>query len=175
MLKKSLLLAVLGWVIVGQGGEVRAAASSLPDGVTSLNETYQDWDLSCQVKDGQTACSVSQQAYDGKTQQRFFSLKFQPQGDQTHGVALLPFGLDLNRGLTVVMDGLPVGDIYSFTTCMPEGCIVPLDLDDGQLSGLEKSQHASLSFMTLSGQVMKFPLSTAGLEKALARAHALTR
>ncbi|GBQ06674.1 invasion associated locus B family protein [Saccharibacter floricola] len=174
MMKKVFLLALLGWMVMGTPEGARAA-SSLPDGVTSLNETYQDWSLSCHVKDNQTDCSVTQQAYDSKTQQRFFSIKFRPQGDQTHGVALLPFGLDLNHGLTVVTDGLPVGDIYSFTTCLPEGCIVPLDLDEGQFSALEKSQHASLSFMTLSGHVMKLPLSSAGLEKALERAHALTR
>ncbi|MXV43591.1 invasion associated locus B family protein [Saccharibacter sp. 17.LH.SD] len=157
---------------VSQGAE---AASSFPNGSTSLTEAYHDWSLSCHVENEKKQCVVSQQAFDSKTRQRFFSIQFRPQGEQIRGVALLPFGLDLPRGMTLITDGLPVGDIYSFTTCLPEGCVVPLDLDEGQLGGLVKSKKAALSFTSISGQVMKLPLSTNGLQQALARAHVVMR
>lgn len=171
MLKWCVLLSMLAFV--APWSLVRAAA--LPNGATSLNESYHDWELSCQVKDDKSLCSVMQKAFDRKTRQRLYSIQFQVTRNQVRGVALLPFGLDLNRGMTLVTDGLPVGDIYPFATCMPEGCIVPLDLDDGQFEGLEKSKNSALSFTTLSGRTMKFPLSTSGLADALARAHTLTR
>lgn len=159
-------------------GAAGHAASTLPGGVSSLQEHYQDWRVICRISDGtkDTAgvqCYMIQQALDSRTHRRVMSVRLEPDGVQVRGVATVPFGLDLVRGLTLTSDVQPVGDSYSFSTCLPTGCLVPLSFDDQQWNTLLKEDKATFTAMTFSGQPMKLAFSTKGLAQALQRVRTL--
>lgn len=167
------------------------AATSLPNGADSLNEGYQDWSLACHARSASSSastgdntnrpadtsiqCRISQRALDGRTGGRVLTVQLEPDGEQVRGLAVLPFGLDLGKGLTISTAAQPAGDVYSFSTCMPQGCLVPLSFDEGQLASLLKTPFVTLTVFPFSGQTMKLAFSTKGLAAALARARSLSR
>lgn len=156
------------------------AATSLPDGVASLHETYQDWRLFCQApggtnKSSEVKCVVTQKAVDIHTHRSVMSLRLEPDGEQVRGVVTVSFGLDLLRGLTLTNASQPVGDTYSFSTCLPTGCLVPLTFDDGQWRTLLKDNIGTFTALSFSGQPVKLLFSTRGLEQAMRRARDLTQ
>ncbi|MCD4512140.1 hypothetical protein LQT97_12965 [Brucella pseudogrignonensis] len=71
----------------------RKLALSLPNGASSINETYGDWTVNCAIADNSKRCGVSQEQGNNQTGQRVFAIDLQPPADgQTNGVLLLPFG-----------------------------------------------------------------------------------
>lgn len=151
------------------------AATSLPNGASSLSESYQAWSLSCATIKGANRCAVQQQVWNVKPRQRLLSISFQPEGMQMRGTALVPFGVDLSKGFTILADGSPAGEVFPFSTCLPEGCIVPLDLSAVTLKKMEKAEKLEISINAIGGREMKFPLSPKGLEEAMKRATSLTK
>lgn len=143
-----------------------------------LPERYQDWQVVCQAPgtaDSGKAmqCFARQQALDSHSHRRVMSIRLEPDGVQVRGVATVPFGLDLVRGVTLTNASAPVGDSYAFSTCLPTGCLVPLSFDDQQWSTLLKEKKAVFTAMTFSGQPMKLFFSTRGLAQALQRVRVL--
>lgn len=158
-----------------------AHAAGLPNGAGILPERYQDWQVVCQASPDATdgggnramQCFARQQALDMHSHRRVMSIRLEPDGVQVRGVATVPFGLDLVRGLTLTNASEPVGDSYSFSTCLPTGCLVPLSFDDQQWNTLLKEKKALFTAMTFSGQPMKLFFSTRGLAQALLRVRVL--
>ena len=177
-MKAGRLLGGLCGLTLLLGASARAASGPF-GGVGALPERYQDWQVVCQPKDGAEGqhmqCFARQQALDTHTHSRVMSIRLEPDGVQVRGLATVPFGLDLVRGLTLTNASQPVGDSYSFSTCLPTGCLVPLSFDDQQWSSLLKEKKAVFTAMTFSGQPMKLFFSTRGLAQALQRVRVLTQ
>ncbi|QHI95018.1 hypothetical protein GT348_00645 [Aristophania vespae] len=152
-----------------------AFAGTLPNGASSINESYQNWHLICQNTKSGVKCNILQEILEGQTHQLFFRIEFKPAESQTHGVMIAPFGLNLTDGITIATEGESVGDVYPFNTCLPVGCLAPLDLDEGQFSSFLKSKKVKVSFTTLKGKLLKFQLPISGLDEALNRARVLTK
>ncbi|WP_228141829.1 invasion associated locus B family protein, partial [Acinetobacter baumannii] len=71
-----------------------------------------------------------QQQYDESSKQRVLAIEVQqPTPDKRDGVAVLPFGLALERGVTWQIDSTPLVVTARYRTCLPAGCLVPLSLD----------------------------------------------
>lgn len=154
------------------------AATSLPDHVSSVQETYQDWRLLCQAPGGmnktdEVRCVLTQKAVDIRTHRSVMSLRLEPDGEQVRGVVTVSFGLDLLHGLTLTNASQPVGDVYSFSTCLPTGCLVPLSFDDEQWHAVLKDNFGTFTALSFSGQPVKLLFSTRGLEQAMRRAREL--
>lgn len=183
MAKGGVAVRLLGglWGCVLLSGVSAYAASSLPNGASSLRERYQDWDVACLAPDdgargdGHIQCAMQQQALEPRSHRRVMSIRLETDGTQVRGVATVPFGLDLVRGLTLTNASQPVGDVYSFSTCLPTGCLVPLSFDDQQWASLLKEPKAVFTAMTFSGKPMKLFFSTKGLDQALQRVRSLTQ
>ncbi len=147
---------------------------TLPGGASSLNETYQDWRVVCQ-KNNQTAqCLVVQQENENKTHQHILTLELQPRGDRIAGFATLPFGLALAKGATLHADAHPIADVQAFTTCVPAGCLVPVNLTTQQFIELQKGTKVEIRAVSVTGQNVSIPFSNKGLEQAMARITALS-
>lgn len=181
MLKKA---AILGMCLLGSMSVFALsgqAASGLPNGASSLAESYHDWRLTCQSGNNMAGnnagpqCLVSQQVFNSQPRQLLVAMRLQPDGMQTRGELTLPFGLDISKGIALLTDGQSVGDIYPFNTCLPVGCIVSLEFDQNQLNTLEKSKTIEVTISFLTGKVMRLPLSPKGLTEAMKRVSSLTR
>lgn len=152
-----------------------ASEHILPGGASSLNETFQDWRLICRQMTGGSKCAVIQQEFDNKTHQRILSVELSPSSNQMKGVMVLPFGVALNKGASLVADGKTVGTNQPFSTCIPAGCLVPLTLDQKQVGDLQSAQKVEVKFTSIAGQDISLPLSNKGLDKATRRLNLLSK
>lgn len=155
------------------GLKADAAKAALPGGAQSLSETFEDWQVACAMPQGVKSCAVGQQQADAKTRQRLLSVEIRPKGAGAEGVLLMPFGLALDKGVTLKAGEADLGPALRFSTCLPQGCIVPLALDAKALGLLRKAPALTLSAFADNGQKVAFPVSLKGFPAALDRAAAL--
>ncbi len=84
---------------------VPTPAAQLPNGASSINETYADWTVDCRVVEGQKRCVLSQAQGNSQTGQRSFAIELQtPKEGKTEGTILMPFGLKLDTGALLKLD-----------------------------------------------------------------------
>jgi invasion protein IalB len=151
------------------------AEAQLPNGASSVSETYQDWQMVCtQSQDGKR-CSITQQQTDSKTSQRVLGVELQPQGDKAEGVLVLPFGLLLDKGVALRIGEADISPSLRFRTCLPQGCLVPLSLDAKTLAALRKTATLTVNAVGATDQPMTLSVSLKGFGQALDRAAALMR
>src|SRR5262245_27436872 len=75
--------------------------SALPGGASSLQETYQDWRLSCESAAPRAICTVSQRQTQ-QNGQRVLAIELVRNGkDILSGNLVLPFGLLLDAGASL--------------------------------------------------------------------------
>jgi len=82
-----------------------AFAATLPGGASTLQETYEDWTVSCQSTKDATLCAIRQDQNSAQTGQRVLTVELKNvSGGKVDGVILMPFGLDLSKGATLKID-----------------------------------------------------------------------
>ncbi len=169
------LLAILAFLAAPLAAIAETPQAQLPNGASSVSETYQDWQMICtQLQDGKH-CSVNQQQTDSKSNQRVLAVELQPQGDKVEGALMLPFGLLLEKGVALKVGEADIGSALRFRTCLPLGCLVPLSLDAKTLGALRKAATLTVNAVGVNDQPMALSVSLKGLGQALDRAAALLR
>jgi invasion protein IalB len=147
-------------------------ASPLPGGATSLQETYQEWLVSCAAPVGVKRCSLSQQQLN-QGRQRVLLIELVPgHGDSLAGTLIMPFGLLLDAGVALYVNEKPAGKSHRFRTCIPAGCMVPLQLGASSLvTALRSGTTLKLIATPSDGtQPVTFIVSLKGFPAALDRA-----
>jgi invasion protein IalB len=161
---------------VGVAQAQPAPQASLPGGATSLQETFQDWQVNCAVQAIGKRCTLSQQQF-GQNRQRLLAIELAPgDGANVTGTLVLPFGLLLEAGVTPQIDDKPTGKPLRFRTCLPAGCVVPLQFDGATASALRAG--TALKFIATpseSNEALTFSISLKGLPAALSRTAALMK
>lgn len=152
-----------------------APASTLPGGASSLQETYQDWQVACLQQGAGKRCALTQQQADPQSRQRVMAIELTTVGDKAEGVLVLPFGLALDKGVTLQVDDGPVGQPLRFRTCLPAGCLVPLSFDARMLTTLRRGTAIKAKVTTDDGRETVLSISLKGLAPALDRTAALLR
>jgi len=151
-------------------GEAAKPAASLANGASSITETYSDWTVTCGIAEGRKIC-VSNQTLTDQQGQRQIAIQFAaPRDGKTEAVVLLPFGLALDEGARLAIDDKDIGEPSRFSTCLPAGCVVPLQLSAGVIDGLRKGSTLTVT-VTADGNrdVIRFSLSLNGFSGALSR------
>jgi invasion protein IalB len=151
-----------------------AEQGQLPGGAQSVTETYQDWQMVCgQPQQGVKQCAVAQQQTDSKTGQRILGVELRPQGDKAEGIMLLPFGLTLDKGVTLHVGEAEFGSGLRFKTCLLQGCVVPLSFDAKAVAALRKAPTLTVNAFGDADQPVTFSISLKGFSPAFDRATAL--
>ncbi len=145
-------------------------AAPLPNGASTLTETYQDWSVSCQSVKDRTNCVMSQMQSSPETRQRVLTVELRNVQGKADGVVVMPFGLDLPKGATAKIAGTALSPL-KFSTCLPQGCLAPVTWD----SKMFKSAEAlDLTATALSpSQPVAFKISLKGFSAAFDRIVAL--
>lgn len=151
------------------------AASSLPGGAEAISETYQDWQVTCVQPQGVKRCAVAQQQTDEKSKQRVLAVELQPRGDKAEGVLVLPFGLAVDKGVTLKAGETDAVATLRFKTCLPQGCIVPLSFDAKAMASLRKAAVLTVVALGDGDQPTSFSVSLKGFVPAFDRAAVLAR
>lgn len=129
--------------------------SSLPGGASSEQETYQDWRVACVQTKVKHCAMLQQQARKGGQRVLSMELAAGTDGQGATGTLVLPFGLALHAGVSLQIDDQPVGDPLAFKTCLPAGCVVPIEFAAGYLGTLRTGTALKvLTKASDSGQVV---------------------
>lgn len=144
-------------------------ATSLPGGATNLTETHGDWTVRCGVADLAVSCEAFQEQISNQNQQRVLAISFRSGDEVVSGILVLPFGLLLASGAVLQVDDTLTSPAIPFQTCLPSGCVVPLEMDADWISALRVGTILAIGAQSVSGQEAKFSISLNGLNSALNR------
>jgi invasion protein IalB len=164
----SRICAVAAATLMALCASLAAQEAGLPGGASSLKETYEAWDLSCQATPT-PVCAVSHQQsqQDG---QRLLAIELgKGQEDGIAGNLVLPFGLQLAAGATLQVDDGAVGKPLPFSTCLPAGCLVPLSFDAKEAAPLRAGTTLKVMVKSLDQKDVPLSVSLKGLAAALDR------
>jgi len=164
----------------GSSAQAQAAAPSpapatLPGGATSLQETFGDWQVACVVQGPAKRCALTQEQVNQQSRQRVFAVELSIAADKLDGVLLMPFGLALDRGVTLQIDDQPAQAVLKFRTCLPGGCLVPLSFDGKTTAGLKVGTVLKARAGADGGQEQLYTVSLKGFAQALDRVAALSK
>lgn len=152
--------------------------SSLPNGASSITETFGDWTVNCAVDGAQKACAMSQAQGNQQTGQQIFAIElYGTTNGNGSGILVLPFGLDVQTPVKLSVGEEALGEDASFTTCMPGGCVVPVSFSQTQLDALKRGTTASVIARSASagGPEAEFTISLSGFTAAANRVDQLAR
>ncbi len=146
-------------------------AETLPGGASSIQETFGAWNVSCRIAEGRKACTFSQVRGNQQTGQRSFAIELRaPRDGKTEGVLVLPFGLALAAGVKLTLDDKPLGQTIPFSTCVPDGCLVPVSFPTVATDAIKNAKALTVTATpTGNAEPVTFPFALDGFAAALAR------
>lgn len=165
------MVAAIAFTALTNVATAQDAAPKLPGGASWLQETYQDWNLTCQGQP-QTVCAVSQQQT--QRDQRVLAIELKHDGDNLSGNLVLPFGLLLDAGVTLQIDEQQPREPIGFLTCLPAGCLVRLDVDADMVNALRTGVSLKAKVQGTDQKETILPISLKGLAAALDRLKVLS-
>jgi invasion protein IalB len=153
------------------------AATQLPNGALSINETYGDWIIDCRASEGEKRCLLLQAQGNSQTKQRIFEIQLRtPKDGGTEGTILMPFGLKLDSGAILTLDDTDLGQRLHFSTGTPAGCLLPVSFQRATTDAMKKGKMLTVASLNLSsGEVVAFNISPEGFTAAAARFAELAR
>jgi invasion protein IalB len=151
--------------------------SSLPGGASSLQESYQDWQVTCSAQGVDKRCVMSQQQADPKTRQRVLAIELNADTTgKAAGAVVLPFGLALDTGVSITVDEDADAVGLRFRTCLPVGCVVPLELKEELIAAMRNGTSLQITATPSENeQPVSFSVSLKGFSSAFDRTLALSK
>lgn len=139
-----------------------------------MQETFQNWRVTCQIVDAARSCAISQQQFQ-QNGLRVLAIELQAgPNDTVTGNLVLPFGLLLDAGITLQIDEQPPMAALSFRTCLPAGCVVPIAFDQAILEALRAGATLNLAAKSsASNEDVGLGVSLHGFSAALDRVKVL--
>lgn len=153
------------------------APAALPNGASSINETYGDWTVDCRIVNAQKQCLLVQAQRDSQTGQRIYAIELRPPVDgKTEGTILMPFGLNLDVGAILKLDDKDLGKGLRFSTCLPHGCLLPVSFPAVATDAMRKGAKLVVASLNISsGEAVTFNVSLNSFGDALDRLTQLAR
>jgi invasion protein IalB len=167
----SLRLSVLAVMLASVAGVAAVSAQQLPNGASSINETYGDWSVNCRIIEGQKQCLLGHAQGNGQTGQRVFVIDLRaPKDGKTEGTIVMPFGLKLDSGAVLKLDDRDLGQGLRFSTCVPQGCLMPVSFPAAATDAMKKGKTLTVASLNMSNsEVVSFNIPLEGFAAAIAR------
>ena len=125
-----------------KGGKPNAA--TLPNGASSLTETYGLWTVNCAIQNGEKACALLRQEVNNQNQPVIsMNVSTNNNGDVS-GVIVVPFGILVSKPVKLQVDDTKVVVETGVRTCMPVGCIVPVAFDKTSTQALRAGKQLNV-------------------------------
>ena len=153
------------------------SAATLPNGASSVNETFGDWTVDCRIIERRKQCLLSQAQGNKETGRRVYAIELNPAvGGKVDGTILMPFGLNLDAGAVLKLDDKDLGKGLRFSTCVPQGCLLPVNFPAAATDAMRKGTKLVVASLNLSSnEAVTFNVSLNGFGPALARATELAK
>ncbi|PRX09510.1 UNVERIFIED_ORG: invasion protein IalB [Martelella mediterranea] len=146
--------------------EAGSAPVTLANGATTVQESYADWQVTCGIREQTKICTMVQQQTNAETRQRVLAIELTVNGDGLEGALVLPFGILLDSGVALQVDDGERGEALRFRTCLPTGCVVPLEFDSGFTAALVKGGTLKVHTVQNDRQEIAFRISLRGFNAA---------
>ncbi|KJC56759.1 invasion protein [Bradyrhizobium sp. LTSPM299] len=154
---------------IGPRGQTSAVAVQLPKGASAISETYGDWIVKCLVDNGTRLCTLSQAQLSKETNQQVFAIELIPREGKAEGNMLLPFGLKLDAGATLKLDGKDL-EQARFSTCTAQGCLLPVSFPTVVTETMSRAKILTVAVQNISnGQAIVVTVPLNGFAAALER------
>ncbi|WP_146987554.1 invasion associated locus B family protein [Bradyrhizobium macuxiense] len=141
----------------------------LPKGASAMSETYGDWIVKCQLDGGARLCTLGQTQTSKETNQQVFAIELLPQNGKAEGNMLMPFGLKLDAGAVVKLDGKDL-EQTRFSTCTAQGCLLPVSFPTVVTDTMSKGKTLTVAAQNINtGQAVVFNVPLNGFAAALER------
>jgi invasion protein IalB len=147
------------------------AQATLPGGASALNEAHGSWTVNCTLVEAGKDCAFSQTAGNPQTGTALVAVELAaPAGNKAEGMLMTAFGLRLDAGVQLGIDGQQLGQARPFLTCVSTGCLVPLDFDEVALSAMKVGTTLEVTGVKVDdGQPVTVTLSLTGFTAAYNR------
>jgi invasion protein IalB len=144
---------------------------ALPGGASSLQETYQDWRVACQVANKLKRCVIAQQQ-NQQNGQRVLAIELNaPSGHMVAGTLALP----LDAGVAFQIDEKPAMPPMRVRTCVPSGCLVDVGFDAQTVAALRAGTAIKIKATADGGATMPLSISLRSFGAAIDRVAVLSR
>ncbi|AWN36985.1 invasion associated locus B family protein [Methylobacterium radiodurans] len=152
-----------------------AAPAVWPAGADTVSETYGEWTTNCARAEARTSCLVTQSQGDRQSGRRQFVFELRtPQEGRAEGLILMPFGLNIETGVTFKLDESVLGKGAPYTTCTSEGCLVPISFPTLATDAMKTAKALVVNAQKAnSSETVTITLPLGGFNAAFARATAL--
>lgn len=152
-----------------------ASPAAWPAGADSVSETYGEWTTNCARAEARTSCLVTQSQGDRQSGRRQFVFEIRtPQEGRAEGLILMPFGLNIESGVTFKLDEAVLGKGAPYTTCTSEGCLVPISFPTLATDAMKSAKALVVNAQKAnSTEAVTITLPLGGFNAAFARAAAL--
>jgi len=147
-------------------------AETRPD---SLTETYGDWTVTCGLDEATSTniCRMAQILSQGEQQILSVFIRADDTAPDTAIATMItPLGVDLAKGVAVVVDEIPLIEV-GYVTCRQGGCIVRASLDGTILQTMQAGVAAKVAIGALDGSTLDVPVSLNGFTAAWQRLQTL--
>ena len=154
---------------IGPRSQTSAVAVQLPKGASAISETYGDWIVKCLVDNGTRLCTLSQAQLSKETNQQVFAIELLPRDGKTEGNMLVPFGLKLDAGAVLKLDGKDL-EPARFSTCTAQGCLLPVSFPTVVIETMSRAKILTVAVQNISnGQAIVVTVPLNGFAAALER------
>lgn len=142
----------------------------LPNGASSISETYGKWVVDCRLIDKQKQCRLLQTQSTSQTNQRTLEVELRvPKDGKVDGTIVMPFGLKLDSGVILRLDDKDRSEVLHFLTCIPSGCLVPVSFLMTGIDAMKNSKILTVASLNLSDEIITFNVPLDGFAAAIAR------
>jgi invasion protein IalB len=169
---KRLALGALFFVLATS---LSAAATTLPGNASSLTEAHDDWIVRCAVANDLVSCAAQQEQTSAQTKQRILGIEVDTAGGKSMGTLVMPFGLQLSKGVILKIGDKLTSQALPFQTCLPTGCVVPFEIGKEWEAAMRSGDTLAVTASGVNGQDARFAVSLKGFSSAIDRISELTK
>ncbi|EJF83702.1 invasion associated locus B family protein [Bartonella rattimassiliensis] len=123
----------------------KPVAATLPNGASSLTETYGLWTISCGIQEGKKVCFMHRQEMNDQGRVVVaMSLILDAEGVLS-GSLTVPFGILVSKPVLLQVDEGKAVIETGIRTCVPAGCMVPVIFDKSHIAALRAGKQLKLA------------------------------
>ncbi|WP_332060566.1 invasion associated locus B family protein [Bartonella sp. CB74] len=126
----------------------KPAAATLPNGASSLTETYGLWSINCGVQTGKKVCFMYRQEVNNQNRVVVAMNVVLNDDGMVSGNLVVPFGILVSKPVRLQVDDGKAVIETGIRTCETIGCVVPVAFDKNFVTALRAGKHLKLAMTT---------------------------
>ncbi|MBX4335419.1 invasion associated locus B family protein [Bartonella raoultii] len=143
-----LSISSMAFALDSKSTETKTTEATLPNGASSLSETYGLWNINCGIANGKKVCFIHRQEINDQGQVVLVMNVTLNADGAVSGNLVVPFGVLVSKPVRLQVDEGKAVIETGIRTCVPAGCIVPIAFDKNYVAALRAGKHLKLAMKT---------------------------